>query len=201
LYIYARRCGRQHHDAADATQEFLTCLIEKNKIDGADPKRGRFRNFLLKAFNHFLINEWKKTHARKRCNGRPVLSISDEAALTPSEALLCPDLSAQQAFDLTWRLALINQAVARLGNSLTDEVDRAMFQVFELQRRSGGRAVPKYAEIASQIGISEQNVKTRMHRMHKRLGKLIRDEIRQTVTSESEVEEELRELMQSTQDL
>ena len=195
LYIYARHRGRQHHDAADATQEFITKLIEENKLGRADRLRGKFRTFLLKAFDHFLINEWKKVHAIKRGNGVPDLPIHDPARVPPDDPSLCQGLSAQRAYDLKWRATLMEQAIVRLGKSLTDAVDRAIFQALELRRADNGKYVPKYAELAQKMGISEQNVKTRMYRMRARLGTLIRDEIRHTVSSESEVEEELRDLM------
>ena len=201
LYVFARHGGRQHHDAADATQEFIVNLIAKNKIGKADRLRGRFRTFLVNSFNHFLINEWKKARAKKRGNGLPALSIYDETKVSPDDPSLCRGLSAQQAFDLKWRATLIEQAIVQLGNSLTDAVDRAMFQVLELQRAGNGKSAPKYAELAWKLGISEQNVKTRMHRMHIRLGKLIREEIRQTVSSDSEVEEEFRDLMRPVRDV
>ena len=195
LYVYARRSGQPHHDAADVVQGFITNLIEKHKIIRADRLRGKFRCFLLKAFNHFIINDWRKAHTQKRGNGLPNPSIYDESVVSPDDPSLAQGLSPEQAFFLKWRCTLIEQAIARLGETLTDGIDRTIFQVFELQRAGKGKSAPKYAELAREIGISEQNVKTRMYRMRERLGKQIREEIRQTVSSEAELEEEINDLI------
>ena len=195
LYVYARRSGQPHHDAADTVQGFITNLIEKNNVGKADPLRGKFRCFLLKAFNHFIINDWRKAHTQKRGNGLPNPSIYDESVVSPDDPSLAQGLSPEQAFFLKWRCTLIEQAIARLGETLTDGIDRTIFHVFELQRAGKGKSVPKYAELARKIGISEQNVKTRMYRMRERLGKQIREEIRQTVSSEAELEEEINDLI------
>src|SRR5262245_57900996 len=47
LYVYIRRRGYSPEDAQDLTQGFFTRLLEKRSLCQADPKRGRFRTFLL----------------------------------------------------------------------------------------------------------------------------------------------------------
>src|SRR5581483_9155412 len=49
LYAYVRKRGRSAEDAQDLTQEFFGQLIERQAVAGADPQRGRFRSYLLKA--------------------------------------------------------------------------------------------------------------------------------------------------------
>ncbi len=51
LYAYVRRLGRGAEDAQDLTQEFFARLIEKQWLDNVDRERGKFRSFLLTAFN------------------------------------------------------------------------------------------------------------------------------------------------------
>jgi len=47
----------------DLTQGFFALLIERNYLLDADPKRGRFRSFLLAAVKHFLPNERDRANA------------------------------------------------------------------------------------------------------------------------------------------
>ena len=54
VYAFIRRCGHGRHDAQDLTQDFFVHLLEKGALGRADPQRGRFRNFLLGALDHFL---------------------------------------------------------------------------------------------------------------------------------------------------
>src|SRR5262249_5180228 len=70
LYAYARRRLTRAEDAQDITQAFFTQLLEKGYLQEADPRRGKFRSFLLTAFNHFLSKEFEKANALKRGGGR-----------------------------------------------------------------------------------------------------------------------------------
>src|SRR6476646_9530608 len=58
LYAYSRRRGMSADQSADVTQGFFTQLLEQKIVRGADPKRGRFRSYLLGAFKHHLSHEW-----------------------------------------------------------------------------------------------------------------------------------------------
>lgn len=53
-----------------------------------------------------------------------------------------------------------------------------------------------YAEVAAELGVSEGVVKTKVHRLRKKYGELLRQEIAKTVESEKDVEGELRYLLE-----
>ena len=53
---------------------------------------------------------------------------------------------------------------------------------------------PTYAQVADELGSSESAVKAAVHRMRRRFGKLVRDEVAQTVGNPIEIDEELRHL-------
>src|ERR1041385_1984297 len=66
LYTYVRRNGYAPHDAQDLTQEFFARLLGRNYLDAVDPRKGKFRSFLLAALKHFLAKDWRRAHAQKR---------------------------------------------------------------------------------------------------------------------------------------
>src|SRR5262245_36472457 len=66
LYAYARRRLPGAHDAQDLTQAFFAELLEKDYLQAADRRRGRFRSFLLTAFKHFLSRQRERDHAQER---------------------------------------------------------------------------------------------------------------------------------------
>ena len=70
VYAFIRRNGSDPDKAQDLTQEFFARLIEKNYLEDADRRRGRFRSFLLTSVKHFLANEWDREQALKRGGGR-----------------------------------------------------------------------------------------------------------------------------------
>src|SRR5687767_1352800 len=84
VFVYARRCGSSLHDAEDLTQEFFHRLLDRRYLAQADPQKGRFRNFLLVAFKHFLANEWDRSQAVKRGGRMSFISIDQET--TESDA-------------------------------------------------------------------------------------------------------------------
>src|SRR5205823_181950 len=79
LYAYARRRLASADDAQEQTQEFFARLLEKEYLQAADPRRGKFRSFLLTAFKRFLAHERDRAHAQKRGGGRPGLPLDARA--------------------------------------------------------------------------------------------------------------------------
>jgi RNA polymerase sigma-70 factor (ECF subfamily) len=52
-----------------------------------------------------------------------------------------------------------------------------------------------YSQLAAELGVTEGVVKTKIHRLRKKYGDLLRAEIAQTVESDTQIEEELRYLL------
>ena len=66
VYCYLRRSGCGEEDARDYVQEFFAACLRNDFFDKADPKLGRFRNFLLSALKHFVANARRAALAKKR---------------------------------------------------------------------------------------------------------------------------------------
>jgi RNA polymerase sigma-70 factor (ECF subfamily) len=62
----------------------------------------------------------------------------------------------------------------------------------------GSRPPVSYAQIGVTLGLSEGNVKVMVHRLRQEFGQILRAEIAETVADESEVDEEIRQLMRVT---
>ena len=60
---------------------------------------------------------------------------------------------------------------------------------------SGVAAEPGYAEIARAWGVKEGAVRVALHRLKKRFGEILREEIGRTVGSPAEVDDEVRHLL------
>jgi RNA polymerase sigma-70 factor (ECF subfamily) len=192
LYAEARRRGLSTEDASDRTQAFFARMIEKGDLAVADRRRGRFRSFLLAAFDHFLANEWDRERALKRGGGRPIASL--DADLGESRYVVEPShqATAERLFDRRWALTLIGRALERLRD---EQVAAGKAEPFDVLKGAlaGDRGV-SYAELAAQLGTTEGAIKVAVHRLRGRCRELIRDEIAQTVGSAEEVDDELRQL-------
>ncbi len=88
LYFFVRRRGYNEQDAPDLTHGFFARLLEKGAIDAADPRRGRFRTFLLTALQNYLNNEWDRGHRQKRGGGRQFLSFEETLSAESGYQLL-----------------------------------------------------------------------------------------------------------------
>ncbi|MGC3991504.1 MAG: hypothetical protein QM796_17820 [Chthoniobacteraceae bacterium] len=59
---------------------------------------------------------------------------------------------------------------------------------------AGEKSATPYRELAEKLGMSEEAVRVAIHRLRQRYRVTLRDELRQTVSNEEEVEEELKYL-------
>src|SRR5687767_14445269 len=78
LYAYARRRGLLHEEAEDAVHELFAHCLEHGSLAQADPARGRFRSYILGAFEHRLSNRRRFWNALKRGGGRSAMSLEAE---------------------------------------------------------------------------------------------------------------------------
>jgi RNA polymerase sigma-70 factor (ECF subfamily) len=192
LYAEGRRQGLCPDDARDRVQGFFARLLEKDGLASADQARGRFRSFLLAAFNHFLANEWDRQRARKRGGDRPLVSL-DQAA---GEARFAHEPvhaeTPERIFDRRWAVALIDRALHRLCEESERSGKGKLFEVLK-PALAGDRGV-SYAKFAGGLGMSEGAVKTAVFRLRSRCAALIRAEVAQTVSGPEELDEELAHL-------
>jgi len=59
----------------------------------------------------------------------------------------------------------------------------------------GAEPVPTYAELTQRLGITESTLRSHVTRLRARFREALRTEVRRTVDSEKQVDQELRELL------
>jgi RNA polymerase sigma-70 factor (ECF subfamily) len=148
---------------------------------------------LLAALKHFLANERDRIRAKKRGGGRRTLSLDFEEAegkytLEPVERL-----TPEKVFERSWALTVLERTMNRLQAEATSTNKQELFAHLKSHLTSNKRSIP-YSKLADKLNISEGAVKVAMHRLKKRYRKMLHDEIAQTVASEDQVEQEIRDL-------
>jgi RNA polymerase sigma factor (sigma-70 family) len=194
LYAYVRRHGYSPSDAEDLTQEFLCFLCRKRAIAVADPERGRFRSFLLTALRHFLINEWDRRHARKR-ESRAGLVYLDALRAEARYALEPADNSTPaKLYERAWA----SNVLERVRHQLEDEFAAAgkgtQYRLLE-SFLPGVQGDLTYADLSRRLGLSEVSVRSEVHRLRRRFGALLRDEVSSLVVSEAEIDDEIESMI------
>lgn len=193
LFVFARRKGHAEHDAQDLTQGFLADLLAKNAFARAEPARGRFRTFLLGAFCNYLANQRRDQLAQKRGGGQVLASLEDETA-DASVQQLSNGQTPEFHYERSWALALLERVLERLREEYSQAGRRELFAALQ-PSLTGSAGQPGYAELGRALGLSEGTLAVAMHRMRRRYGELLQEEIAATVATEEEAGEELRHLL------
>jgi len=187
LYFYARRKGAPLETAKDQVQAFFAHLLEVRLMDQVVQGRGRFRRFLLAAFDHFLANDFRVRTAEKR--GGTLKTLSLDFVQAESQYLPSEEESAEDVFRRTWASDVLHAALEGLRGEFPDR-----FEVIRAHLMAEGRR-PTYRESADRLGISEFDVANLLHRARVRLGELILLRVRDTV--EDDPHDEVAELLRA----
>lgn len=193
IYAFLRRSGRSPEDAQDQTQGFFEYLMETGLICKADPAKGRFRTYLLGSLKYFLSSERRRQVARKRGGGLALVSLDDPTA-EGRYVLERPDTHTPETlYELSWARALLDQARAAVEEEYIAAGKRELFLALQPSLRRESDAA-SYVEIARVLGKTEEAIKSAALRLRQRFQQCLREQISKTVSSTTEVEEEVRHL-------
>lgn len=194
LHVFARQRGLDADAAADAVQGFFEHLVSREMLRDVQRGEVRFRSFLLRCFTNWLANERKRARAAKRGGEAPLLPV-DEFGSRIQEPALIEGESPDRAFDRGWARAMVDQAIGRLDEEIARRDRRDFLQ--ELRQRTfatDGRP-PDWEELAGRHGMTHGAVRKASADLRRRFGLLLREEVRQIVSSDEEVDDELRYLV------
>jgi DNA-directed RNA polymerase specialized sigma24 family protein len=193
LFVFARAKGRSPHDAEDATQGFFEHLLSNFAIAHADPKKGKFRNFLLASFKHFLDQEWNRNKAQKRGGLFTFVSLDE---FTGADSLL-PDTarseSPESLYERRYAIALFETVLQRLESEHRSADQSAKFAALKPFITCENDKVPA-AVLGAQLGVSEGTARVAVYRLRRRYWEILQQEVLRTVEEPADVEEELRHI-------
>jgi RNA polymerase sigma-70 factor (ECF subfamily) len=195
LYAFVRRQGRSHHEAEDATQQFLAQLLAADALPRARPERGRFRTFLLTALRNHLTSEWRRASAAKRGSGSAPAEIGPrDNGDTPEPEPRDPTLTPEQAFDRSWAQSVIDRAVHDLRAEYVTSGRGLTFDAIAPLIWSSDRE-DDFPQRAAAIGMTVNSFRVALHRARRRLGERLRAQVAETVVEPAEIDAELRHLI------
>jgi RNA polymerase sigma factor (sigma-70 family) len=194
LYAFVRRQGHGVEEAQDLTQGFFERILERKDLNAVCQEKGRLRSYLLVALKNFLANERHRAVAVKRGEGRPLIPLQQLRENERAELQHVDLASADKIYERRWALTVLDQVLAQLAAEYRATDNVALFErLKELLADEPGR--PSQADVARDLGMTENAVKQAFHRFRNRYRRLLRDEIAHTVATPGDIEDELRHLI------
>jgi RNA polymerase sigma-70 factor (ECF subfamily) len=184
---YLRKVLGDADAADDVAQEFALQIVH-GKLGGADPDRGRFRNFVKGTLLH-LIADYRK--AKRRWPG-PLPADSTSIAASPE------DPAAELAFVESWRDELLARAWSALAQG-ESETGQPYYTVLRFRADHPDIRSPQMADaLAAALGrpMTPVAVRQLLHRARERFAILLVDEVTHSLAQPSvaQLQEELIEL-------
>ena len=194
VYGYLRRRGNSPADAEDMTQGFFAHVITGDFLDRPDPARGRFRGYLIGALKQFVGHERARASAQKRGGDRIFVDLSAVDLEQEFSAIDQSQLDASEAYELSWAVTVLGQAVGRLEEEQRVAGRAKVFAVLKPLLHTVP-APGDYERVAGALGASRATVAVWLHRLTRRLAELVKLEVAATLESQEDAEEELRHLL------
>jgi RNA polymerase sigma-70 factor (ECF subfamily) len=177
VLTYLRRQGLDADAAEDRAQGFFAHLLAQQLHRAADPRRGRFRTFLLTALKHFLISEYRHDVAGKRGGAAVHVALHDVAEPAAGD-------SPEQAFEREWAHTLLRHALSRLHAEARAAGREPLFKALREFLFESPDA-DDYGRVSAALGLSRNTLAVAVHRLRHRMHVLVAEEIAATVQDQS----------------
>ena len=197
VYHYIRRKGHPNEQAKDLTQDFFRKWVEEELFGRADPRRGRFRAYLLSCLDRFLWNAHRDARARTRKPEKGIVSI-DSLAGPDGRGLEPMDRETPETiFNRTWVLELlqrVQRALEQECQATGKEVHYDLIVRCMIDPVFRGSKAPPMRQLAEEYGLTEKEANNRLVTARRAYTRLLQEEIRTYAASEEEVTSEIQDL-------
>jgi len=194
IYSFVRRQGIGPAEAEDVTQGFFRSLLEHRNLNAVRKEQGRLRSYLLGALKHFLGDERRRAMAIKRGKGQRLIPLEELRADERFEVEPADPVTAEMIYERRWASTLLERVLHLLKDEYQRAGNAALFDSLK-QLLPNEPDTPSQADIAVQLGMTENAVRQAFHRFRQRYQSLLRDEIAHTVATPGDIEDELRHLI------
>jgi RNA polymerase sigma-70 factor (ECF subfamily) len=197
LYSFVRSRGYTLHDAQDLTQSFFAYLIEHKTYARVDRQKGKFRSFLLASIKNFLGHASDRERTLKRGAGQKFLPLHEEQIENAESLFQAHSYTGSEdgIFDRSWAAALVAAGLERLAADYKGESKEKLFKELRVFLGGGVGPPPPYAELTARLGMSESTLRSQVARLRARYREALHSEVRRTVETEAQAQEELHVLL------
>jgi RNA polymerase sigma factor (sigma-70 family) len=185
VYAFMRSRSSHASDAEDLTQGFFAGLLIHSSLASVRPELGRFRAFLLASAKHYVLNERARENAQKRGGLQSHLSLDFDSAAVRYRLEASSDENPDVQFEKQWARTTFEVAEEKLRQQYAASGQAIHFEAFRSYLEVAAEP-PPYAEVAAALEMNEAAVKTAVHRVRRRFGRVLREQIADTVAGAKE---------------
>src|SRR6266699_2652195 len=186
--------GPAYAGAIAFTTTHWSVLLERRDLRTVRKEKGRLRSYLLTALKHFLADEHRRATAIKRGKGERLIPLEQLRTEEQSGMEPADPLTAERIYERRWASTLLDRVLSRLEDTYRKRGNAALFDSFN-QLLADEPGTPSQADIAAQLGMTENAVSQAYHRFRQSYQSLLREEIANTVATPGDIENELRYLI------
>ena len=197
VFLFLRHSGADEESAKDATQAFFADWIERDAVPKADPRRGRFRSFMLTCLKRFASNRHRAEHAGRRRPPGGIVSLDawmddPDMPFEPSDGM-----TPEAVFNRAWAVEVVRRVLDHLERECTRTGKEVHFDILArrvVQPILEGRPAPSMRGLAVEHALTEKQASNHLLTAKRAYQRLLRQEIRLYAASDAEVAEEVREI-------
>ena len=199
IYCYLRSKGYNNETAKDITQSFFQeVVLGRELIQKADQTKGLFRTFLLTAIDRYVIDLHRYQATSKRRPDGQMFQLSDiDLSGVPA---ITSDSTPEQSFHIAWISNLLDRVLCEVKNEFFNNNKKVHWQLFDdkiLKSIIESSKSPSLKDMCEKYGIDgEKRVSNMIITVKRRLRKSLERCLRQFARSDSQVKQEILEMLE-----
>jgi len=199
IYAHVRLNHHQEPpDAEDLTQGFFVDALRRDLFARYEPHRARFRTFVRRCVDSYVINALKAERRLKRGGGASFvpIDVADVETRLTAEQNAADDPDA--VFHREWVRSVLVTAIDRLREHYESEGKSVHLALFERYDMASTDERPTYAKLGADFGIPTTQVTNWLAATRRDFRAVVLDTLRDLAGSDEEFREEVRSLLGSS---
>lgn len=184
IYNFIRARGFNEHEAEDLSQEIFIRLAKEDVLGRLNPRRGRFRSFLLVITKNVIGSEMRRRQAEKRGGGQKQASI-EEMRESIDFDVERPGDEKDEEFNRLWLQNLVRRALSRL-QAESEQKNNLYYRALK-EYLAGNR----HEDVARTLARPVKEVRSLIHYGRSKLKAYVRELVIEYSANREECEEEL----------